>query len=82
MAPRSPPSTSTSAREKSSSNGLSMTNNNTNKTGTLTVDNADSDLCKLSLETSCEKSHGLENNPGNINNHYCYAESIPAAKYM
>ena len=58
MAPRSPPSISTSAHEKSS-NGVSFTSKSTKS---LAVDNTDSDLCKIALETSsCEQAHGVEN---------------------
>jgi hypothetical protein len=55
---------STSAHEKSS-NGHSLTSKSVKM---LAVDNADSDLSKLALETSsCEKSHGIENG---IRSHY------------
>ena len=58
MAPQSPPSISTSAHEKSS-NGVNFTSKSAKS---LTVDNADSDLCKIALETSsCEQAHGVEN---------------------
>ena len=58
MVPRSPPSTSMTAHEKSS-NGLTMTNKSISKS--LAVDDAGSELCRLSLETSsCEKAQGDE----------------------